>query len=354
MSPTSSALLAEFSRAKQLIHGLSTNLSLMLMTKEKVASFEAAASGNPLITSLCNELHTRFSKIMRPEDYEAMSQAYETYAELLASTTLISRGVTLDRTPQTGTHGEKRPDFVHHHQRGPIYFEVKALEIADKYERYREMAQRGLEAAADLSHRAKQKGVHFSEQSVSGHRETAPMDERIDQVIKRLRNVIKPGQITYGPTVLVVDMGRLPGETHEPSGLLPVFFNDGPPAESCVSGEFWQVALGCIGERIFTLPEGHGKSNLGGHQAERGVLFDYPVLLAIMFQVCRWNDPSRLFTIWCPGWDRSRLETECLIDDHEIEELLYASSDAMNDSSNALGWKYRTSPPRVSKSSPTS
>src|ERR1700730_10528889 len=51
----------------------------------------------------------------------------------------------------------------------------------------------------------------------------------------------------------------------------PFFYHDGPPAESCVSGELWQIAFGLPGEQIFVLPEFDGKSNLGGHQGKQGV-----------------------------------------------------------------------------------
>jgi hypothetical protein len=37
----------------------------------------------------------------------------------------------LERAPGTGPHKEKRPDFRHQHTSGPLYFEVKALQIAE-------------------------------------------------------------------------------------------------------------------------------------------------------------------------------------------------------------------------------
>jgi hypothetical protein len=61
---------------------------------------------------------------------------------------------------------------------------------------------------------------------------------------------VKADQIYFGPTVLVIDLGRYSTIPHGPSSLLPVFFHDGPPAESCVSGELWQIGLGQIGEQL--------------------------------------------------------------------------------------------------------
>lgn len=117
-----------------------------------------------------------------------------------------------------------------------------------------------------------------------------------------IKNIIKPEQIQFGPTVLVVDLGRLSGVPFGPAGLLPVFFHDGPPAESCVSGELWQIALGKPGEQVFHLPEFDGNSNLSGHQSELGVLHAFPSLVAITFQCPRWLQPAELLTIWNMGW----------------------------------------------------
>jgi nucleotide-binding universal stress UspA family protein len=296
---------------------------------------------NALLASLCRDLRKKFQAIQRPEDFTAMNQAYELYAEAITCLTLMDKGVALERTPMTGQHKQKRPDFVHHHPSGEIYFEVKALEIADSYQRHKDIAEAGLEVAAELAERAKKPGVHFSELPISTHREEATAAERIDETAKRIANTIEPDQIHYGPTVLVVDLGRLPGSGQGPSGILPVFYNDGPPAQGSASGELWHIALGLPGERIFVLPEADGFSNLDGHQAERGVLHRFPSLLALMFQFCRWNDPCELYTIWRPGWDKSKLKNPCTLEEHEIEDFLYRCSDGLNNDRNEIGWKFR-------------
>ncbi|HEX2841357.1 hypothetical protein [Hyphomicrobium sp.] len=69
-----------------------------------------------------------------------MAQAYEAYAEASFWLEMADRGVKLERNPGTGVDSQQRPDFVHHHAGGDLYFEVKALEIADPMQRHKASA----------------------------------------------------------------------------------------------------------------------------------------------------------------------------------------------------------------------
>lgn len=188
--------------------------------------------------ALCSELKRALKAIRQPEDHDAMAQAYEAYTEAIVCDEFCRRGVVLERTPGTGDYRQKRPDFIHRAAAGEIYVEVKALEIADRLTRHGGIAQEALGIAVDLDTRARTPGVHFGEPHViSGHLPGTRAAGRVDETIKRIHNVVKLDQIEYGPTILVVDLGRLAGMPYGPSGLLPVFFHDEPHAESCVSGK---------------------------------------------------------------------------------------------------------------------
>lgn len=346
-SAAPSTLLDEFVRAQQIIAGLTTSMPMMLMVRQRIEEFDIVAQVEPLMTELCKELRKKFRAIKGPEDYTQMGQAYEVYAETSAYLELRNRGILLRRTPGTGKYRQKRPDFVHQHNSGNVYFEIKALEINDCLTRHKAIAEEGLEVRAELDQRARTPGVHFGiPQSVSGHKPGATAVQRIDETAQRIKNIIKPGQIEFGPTVLVVDLGRLGGVPFGPSGLLPVFFHDTPPAESCISGELWQIALGKPGEQIFHLPEFDGKSNLSGHQSELGVLHAFPSLMAITFQCPRWSQPAELLTIWNNGWDQSTLVNKPALKEHEIQDLLGSYSNGLNEQRNELGWNYRVIPLR--------
>lgn len=337
----------EFKRIKEMLDDLTVSFPIMLMTRERIEKIETDAANDATLGALDRELGKKLKAVTGPEDHGEMSQAYDAYAEAVFYSEMKRRGFALTRTQGTGGHGAKRPDFTHTHQNGhPLYFEVKALEIIDPTFRHRDFADEGLEKAADLDERAREPGVHFSEQEFSGHRPTAAPNERIDDTIGNIKNNVKRDQVNFGPTILVVDLGRLSGIPQGPSGLLPVFFHDEPPAESCVSGELWQIALGQIGERIFALPEFDGASNLSGHQTRPGILREHPELVGIMFVLHRWSDPPELLTVWNRAWDKDGLQNPCGLTEHEIEQILHDASDGVNDESNETGWPYRVTPLR--------
>lgn len=220
-----------------MLSGLTASIPMALITERRLREIQARALAEPTLATLLTVLRKSLKAVERPEDHGAMAQAYEAYAEASFWLEMADRGVKLERTPGTGGDNQQRPDFVHHHAGGDLYFEVKALEIADPMQRHKASAYEALDKAADLSERAKTRGVHFSEQEFSGRLPTATLSERIDATIDKITNLVKSGQIRFGPTVLVVDLGRFNTIPYGPSSLLPVFFHDEPPAESCVSGE---------------------------------------------------------------------------------------------------------------------
>ncbi len=339
--------LKEFKRIKADLSGLTASMPIMLMTCENIQKIMELAAKDATLAALDGELGRRLKAVTGVQSYTEMGQAYEAYSEAIFYITMKSKGIALTRTPETGSYGAKRPDFVHETQHGkPLYFEVKALEIADPIVRHHEFAIESLEKYADLEVRAQAPGVHFSEQEFSGHYPGTSANERIDRTIQKIANNVKRGQINFGPTVLVVDLGRLRAMPQGPSGLLPIFFNDTPPAESCVSGELWQIALGHPGERIFTLPTFDGASNLAGHQKEVGILIEFSELVGVMFMLHRWPDMPELLTLWNKGWNQNALKNPCKLTEDEIEDILSNASDGINDASNETGWPYRVVPLR--------
>lgn len=330
-----------------MLSGLTFSIPVSLMTLAKIEEIEAAAVNDPVLASLVKELHDKLKAVTRPEDYERMAQCYEAYSEIAFYRAATGRGVPLSRTPGTGKQNQKRPDFVHQRHGGDLYFEIKALEIADSLFRHKELAERALDNAADLAERAKKPGIHFSEPlEISGALPAASTVERIDQTIAKIMNNVKPGQIYWGPTVLVVDLGRFAGIYQGASGLLPVFFHDGPPAQSCVSGELWQIAFGNPGERVFELPEFDGKSNLAGHQTREGILRAHPGLVAIAFMVPRLSAEPEIFTIWNKRYDQTRLTNAPALNEHQLYEVLDDVSDGVNDTTNEDGWAHTVHPAR--------
>ena len=338
----------EFHRISQMLACLTVSVPIALMTASRINAIETRSASEPALASLNKELRKRLKAVQGPQDHTPMAQAYEAYAEASFWLEMADRGVRLDRTPGTGQLNQKRPDFVYVHPAGNVYFEVKALEIADPLARHDQIAYDALDSAADLDVQArKAAGVHFGNPvEISGPLPGASLAERLDATIDKITNNVKADQIHYGPTILVVDLGRFNTMPHGPSNLLPVFFNDGPPAESCVSGELWCIGFGQPGEQLFSLPEFDGKTNLAGHQARNGILREHPGLMAVTFVHPRWNQKSELLTLWNVGFDRSLLNNPCTLSEADIDDLLHQFSDGVNDASNERGWHFRVTPLR--------
>ena len=332
----------EFIRVSQMLSGLTVSIPIVLMIQEQVERIEQDATTDSTLAALDRELRAKLKAVRSPEQHVQMAQAYEVYSEASFYLAMKDRGFVLARTPGTGGHQAKRPDFLYSNASGHLYFEVKALEIAEPLRRHKEIGHAALENAAELDGRAREAGAHFGKPlELSGHLPNSDSVTRIDDTIQKISNNIKFGQITYGPTVLVVDVGRLNSIAQGPSGLLPVFFHEAPPAESCVSGELWQVALGLPGEQVLSLPEFDGKSNLAGHQTQIGILRQFSSLMAITFFLPHWSCKPELLTIWNIGWDQTALENVCTLQEGEIEAILKGYSDGLNDQRNELGWEYR-------------
>jgi hypothetical protein len=331
----------EFVRVNQLLSGLTISVPIMAMNRQVIERIEAEALADTELAALERELNRKFRAVVRPEDHGPMAQVYEAYSEASFYLAMKDKGISLERTAGTGGHQAKRPDFAHQHGKGPVYFECKALEIVNPIARHKEMGEEALEIQVDLETRARAPGVHVGkEQEISGHVLGATARERIDAAISKIANNVKPDQVRYGPTVLVVDLGRLGMPPQDRFGLAPVFLQR-RPVQACVSGELWQIGFGRIDEQIFVPPDFEGKTNLGGYQKQVGILLQHPGLMAITFFQPPWGTRgAQLLTLWNIGFNRATLTNPCQLEEHDLAMLFEAYSDGLNDERNEAGWEY--------------
>ncbi|WP_420419628.1 hypothetical protein [Pacificispira sp.] len=340
--PTSQPSIAdEHLRVAQMMSGLTLSWPIQMMNRALLAEIESRGSaGEPLMLECARDLKRYLGAIQQPEDYSPVAQAYAVYAEALAYILLDKRKVRLERTPGTGGHGQKRPDFLHKHSKGDVYFEVKCLDFQGGVTRHKNLADDALEVAADLDGRAHQAGVHSGVLEISAFDETGGPAERIETLIDKTVGNLKGGQLKYGPCILIVDMGRLQPEAQHPCSLLPVYYNDGFPSPACVSGELWHVALGRMGDMIYQLPEFEGKSNLTRTLQREGVLHQHPELLGISFILPRLSREADIYSIWNEQPDLTGVHNACGLSELEIGEFISSYSDAMNDTQNTYGFEY--------------
>lgn len=339
-------LRAEHLRISQMMAGLTTNWPIFRMQPDVLDEIEQKGNAGDVVLSAAYAAILRhLQKVRQPEDFGPIAQAYEEYSEVSVYLLLSRRGLSLARTAGTGEMKQKRPDFTCTHNGGNIYIEVKSLDFDEGWVRHRKLALDALDKQADLDRRARKPGVHFSEPiEISGFDAATGPADRIEIIIRKIRGNSKLDQLTYGPTLLVVDMGRLECEAQHPSALLPVYFNDGPPDPAIASGELWHVACGLMGDMIYKIPEFAGKPNLDRPLTESGTLREFPELLGVSFVLHALSGPRRIYTIFNLRPDRQKWRQSLSLDEYQVEELLHKMSDAMNDTSNsrAVDYQHRT------------
>ena len=331
----------EHRRIQRMMSGLTMSWPIMSMDPQILTAIEQGSGDrDDFLRSIEKEMLRHFCAVKQPEDREPIAQAYAAYAEASAYLSFKNKGIDLVRTPGTGQHAAKRPDFLYKHQSGDICFEVKCLDFEGGDARHKSIAYEALEVAADLDARARTRGVHSGEQVLSSFEPGATPADRIETLVKKLSGNIKQGQLRYRPCILVVHLGRTMMNDHSPSCLLPVYYNDGPPCVSCVSGELWHVALGRCGDMIYRLPDFEGAGNLDRPLQERGILLQYPELLGISFVLPRLSQPTEIYSIRNVAQTGDGCGSPCGLAEHKIDELINTYSDAVNDSNNTFECKY--------------
>ena len=334
------SICEEHLRIQGMMSGLTISWPIMSMDPQILTAIEqGSADRDDYLRSIEKEMLRHFHAVKQPEDRGPIAQAYEAYAEASVYLLFKNKGINLVRTPGTGQHAAKRPDFLYKHQSGAICFEVKCLDFEGGDTRHKSIAYEALKNAADLDARARTRGVYFSEQVLSSFEPGATPADRIEILIKKLSGNIKQGQLRHGPCILAVHLGRTMMHAHYPSCLLPVYYNDRSPV-SCVSGELWHVALGRCGDMIYRLPDFEGAGNLDRPLQEEGILLQCPELLGISFVLPRLSGPAEIYSIWNVTRTGDGDRGLCGLVEHEIYELIDTYSDAVNDDKNAFEYKY--------------
>jgi hypothetical protein len=345
-------LKVEFERIRKMLGSVSALSWVALnMNGDRLDMIEA--STDPDLRSYAANLAKALKAWRRPEDKDAASTLYELYAEAIALQELKSRaqqkGFTIRRTPPSGKPGVKTPDFECECSDGLFYIEVKTPDIVGGVYATATIMREAQNHSAELKSRL-QPGVNFGEPlEIAPHGEGAangPYAEIIESYTRRILNNVKKAQLTYGPTVLLVYDGRLSLDTRDPTCLVPTYFFEAPkptadwPGE-CVSGDWWHVGFGRVGNQILIRSEFEGKGNLGGQLRADGLLIEYPSVLGLaIMSGGKWSEPELAIYTLAQTW-RSELP-----DDEKFQYIdpcsaAYLISDAYNDRANGNGCRYQ-------------
>ena len=343
-------LKVEFERIRKMLGSVDAlSWVAVNINEDRLAMIEASADTD--LKRYADDLAKALKAWQQPQDKEAASALYETYAEAIALHELKTRAqqkeFTIRRTPPPGKPGVKTPDFECKSSDGRFYIEVKTPDIVGGVYATDAIMREAQNKSAELKSRLRP-GINWGELEIAPHGEgagNAQYAEIIGEYARRILNNIKKNQLTYGPTVLLVYDGRLSLETRHPTCLVPTYFLEGPkpttdrPGE-CVSGDWWHVGFGRVGNQILRRSEVEGAGNLAGQLRSDGVLIEHPYLLGLTIMTGgKWSEPElSIYTLAqterreLPSGEKYNIDPCC---------AAYLISNAYNDASNGEGYRYQ-------------
>lgn len=341
-------LVSEYDRIRTMISAAEIlQMNEVLMDRAELEELEASADGDVL--KCCNALESAFKAWKRPLDHVEAAAAFEAYAEAVVLKELQKKsaryGFRVRRVAEQ--KDAKTPDFECVGPEERFFIELKTLDMTGGIWSAKGLAERAFENQVRLDAR-RRPGVTFGEPL-----EIAPFGDKVgplmsaavlDIYIDRVNNNIAKSQVTTGPTFLMIFGQRLPLDTDDPSCLVPTyFFEAAHPTEEfpgeCVSGDWWHVGFGRLGDQILTQSEFEGKGNLGGRLGRDGVLVAHPYLIGLsIFGRLMSGSQFRIYTLAQTDRDKA--------DPFRFEEISPGDaaavfSDAYNDNRNGPGVFYQ-------------
>ena len=319
----------------------------VLLDRTELEELEATADIEVL--KCCKALEIAFKSWKRPLDHVEAAAAFEAYAEAVVLKELQKKSARYDfqvrRVPEQTN--AKTPDFECIASDEKFFIELKTLDMAGGIWSAKNLAERAFENQVELDAR-RRPGVTFGEPleiAPFGHKVGPLMSAAVlDAYIDRVNSNVSKAQVTTGPTFLMIFGQRFPLDTNDPSCLVPsYFFEAAYPTEDfpgeCVSGDWWHVGFGRIGDQILAQSEFEGKGNFGGRLARDGVLRSHPYLMGLsVFGRLMSESTFRVYTL--AQNDRGQVD-QFQFEDIDPSNAAAVFSDAYNDCRNGPGISYQ-------------
>lgn len=223
------------------------------------------------------------------ENYDAMRALADAVAEARLFLALAER-LPVERVPKAKV--DPTPDFKVPTANGHVFIEAKTPDVAMGSEKHRQIMNEGLDAKIDLANQlAHGKRLAITERVVAPYEQAGldynPRSRRmvIETLIVRGRRLATREQFSHGPTVLLLNLDRLPIMGNAGNGLMDRAFID-QESGVMVSGILWHVAFGRAGDPIRRVPEFDGISDDDdGALGLDGILLARGFVPAILFYV---------------------------------------------------------------------
>lgn len=330
-----SQLVEQYIAGMQSASAVGGNSYLILM-KEAVEEVNNASTKDEVLATFVSDLE----RITKDPNFSLNPESVNEFAQTLGEahfyTLCKNKGVKLERIKE---ESEKRPDFSLSEQ--DVYFEVKTLSVVTGKTEINRSLESALDAKISIDDQIKNgKRVAFGE-SVSmpyGNKpyKNGTVSAVIDTLLEKIRQNLKPGQYSLGPTFLVVNLSMIPPFRTENMVLRPAYCDDYlfPKA---VSGELWFVAFGRPGAPILGIPEFEGKKCVESTMEKLGILVDeeYSFLKGMLFIIHPWRRPAEIWGLERVGLAGELEETSSSL----LEVLRNLTGSNWNDEADTNGWQ---------------
>ena len=184
-----------------------------------------------------------------------------------------------------------------------VFFEVKTLSVVTGNYELSKSLERSLEAQISIEDQLRQgRTVAMGESEVMPYGDKAsnsgPISGVINTLLEKIRQNIKAGQYSQGPTFLVVDLSLIAPDRTDNLILRPAYADDYLFSKA-VTGTLWHVAFGRPGAPILGNPEFEGAKCVESIMEKVGVLVDdkFQFVKGIIFVIHPWNKPAEVWSL---------------------------------------------------------
>lgn len=268
----------------QAINSVGCNFPMLYINLDFIDKMEIEMCFDDVFYRAIKEIEEYVDKSLKNiEDYAALVEIKNKYSEAYIYSKLSSL-LVLDKVPENKTR--KTPDYKALFRGKNIYIELKSLNMLGGNSKHKEIMHDAFESKLYLEGEiSKGNSVAFKEGEIcpydKGNADYDPCSVRlvIESLIEKIDNNIKKDQYSCGDTVLLIDCSdQLPIISNPTDALQQHYYNSDSKLQ--VSGEFWNIAFGKVGDEI---SEFEGASNDDGLLEKEGILISYPFIKGIVF-----------------------------------------------------------------------
>ena len=269
-----------------------TYLPLITGFEQIVARMERLAKeGNDYANKMLKRFDSHFRNC-NEDNIDAQRGMFTTLAEARVYAEIKNRGLTIEGLVETD---DSTPDFRLTYNGNDIYAEIKAISMLGSNQKYRNIADEGMEARIQLQEHGS--SIQVLQPLYEGGKPYDPCKRTplVEKLIRKIRGNIKTEQLKCGLSMVVVDLTQWEIGSSNAHALLPYYFQPaslGSPG-SVSSGALWHVAFGSPELTILCPPDSRTQSNLDEHLKEHGILREIVDAQALVFRLSDGSDPNR-------------------------------------------------------------